>query len=205
MSSRKIKPPLKYISHSQFWLFNNNPAEYYQQYYIARVDQPTDKMIFGKIFQEAWSDPKYDYKTELKKAGFTPSKELVIERALQHPDTKRLPVSKTEKKVYAKGLGLNYQIMGILDGFSDGEIIENKTGKVWSKKMVDESDQITWYSLLVYIKYGYMPKFRLQSFNSNNGMPTIYVGKRKVGQLKELVKRINSMVARIEAGDFNNY
>lgn len=204
----KLKLPLPYISHSQFWLFENDPMEYYQQYFVARVDEPTDKMIFGKIFQEAWSDPKYNWRKALKEAGFNGDKTRVIENALSHKETYRLPKSKTEIKLEIQHPDIaDYKLLGFLDGLEKNKhtITENKMGAWWTEKTVKESTQITWYMMSYYVKYGKIPKLRLQSFNANNGIPHIFWAKRTKADFADLITRINNMITRIEAGDFEKY
>lgn len=203
-----FKLPLPYISHSQFYLFERDPMAYYEQYFIARVDNATPKMIFGKIFQEAWSDKKYNYKEELRKAGFTSDKERIIRTALSHPETFKLPKNKTEKKFSIRHPKIkDYDLLSILDGMEKDKhvITENKMGVWWTEKMVQESTQITWYMMCYYIKYGKKPKVRLQSFNSNNGRPRIFPAKRTQKDFDNLIDRINAMIIRIEAGDFTKY
>ena len=207
MSSGEIKPPRSYLSHSQFYLFKNDPEEYFRQYYVAKLDRRTKKMHKGKVFQEAWCDPKYKYGPILRKAGFTPDVERAIKTALEHPDTIRVEKRFTEVKLRAKGMGLNCTILGILDGFkkADKLLLENKFGVVWTEDRVAKEVQLTWYMLIVYIKYGFIPKTILQSFNANNGIPTLIKVKRTIADFKELIEDINSVWARIIIGDYNQY
>lgn len=196
--------PLPYLSYSAFWLFQKDPMEYYKQYFICRVDEATPQMMLGKIFQEAWSDPKYDYVAALKEAGFTSDKARIIKTALENKDTLRLPKKKCEKKYTVQGMGLAYPIMGIFDGEDlDARLqIENKFGRHWNQAMADESKQITWYALVCYIKHGYIPKQVLQSFNSNNGQPKQFWTKRYMFDLDKLVIEINKMVEKVQRGEF---
>ena len=204
----KLKLPLPYISHSQFWLFENDPMEYYQQYFVCRIDEPTDKMILGKVFQEAWSDPKYPWRDKLKEAGFNGDKVRVIETALAHKEAVRLAKNKTEKRLEIEHPDVaDYKLLSIMDGLELDihTITENKMGKWWTQKTVEESTQITWYMMSYYVKYGKMPKLRLQSYNGNNGIPRVFWAKRTKADFDALITRINNMVTRIEAGDFAKY
>lgn len=197
--------PLPYLSFSAWWLYQQSPVEFYQQYYVGRVDAPTLKMQLGKIFQEAWSDPKYNFVKELKKVGFTSDYERIIRTAVTHHQTLKLPKEKCEKKYVVKGNGLAHPIMGIFDGQDKkiGLLVENKFGKVWTQQMADESKQITWYCLVWQMKFGDLPKqILLQSFNSKNGLPTYRWTSRKQYDIDKLVHEINETVARIKAGDF---
>lgn len=205
--SNKLKLPVPYISHSQFWLFEKDPMAYYEQYFVARVDEPTPKMTFGKIFQEAWSDKKYNWRKALQDGGFTSDKVRVIENALSHPDAVRLPKSKTEIKITVDHPKVGHPLLSIMDGLEldKKKITENKMGVWWSQKTVDESTQLTWYLMSCYLKYGKMFTLLLQSFNANNGIPHVFKVKRSKADFDALVERINSMITRIEAGDFEKY
>jgi len=202
----KLKLPKPYISPSQLMLFERDPMAYYEQYFVARVDEPTQKMSFGKIFQEAWCDKKYNYEKELQKHGFTSDKLRVIKTALSHPETIRMAKSKTEKTITIKHPKIkDYKLLCILDGEDNNTIVENKMGAWWTDKTVKDSVQLTWQMLAFYVKNKKMPKMKLQSFNSNNGIPRIFEVKRTKADFEKLVARINSMITRIEAGDFEKY
>jgi len=197
--------PLPYLSYSAFELYQTDPMEFYQQYFIGRIDRTTPKMTLGKIFQEAWSNPKYDYVTELKNEGFTSNQARIITTALGHKQTVQLPKSKCEKKHTVIGEGLNYPILGIFDGDDEAAqlVVENKFGAPWNQQRVDSHRQLTWYALIVKIKRGYIPKLLLQSINSKTGIPSKYWTRRTRFDIDCLVHDINNMVARVEAGDFN--
>ena len=199
--------PLPYISHSQFWLFNHDPEKYYQQYYVSRLDQATKPMIFGKIFQEAWCDRGYNYPKKLRKAGFTPDYVRIIKTAFDHPKMIRFPKIQTEKQYRAIGMGLKHPILGIFDGFKlkDRWLLENKTGKaLWTQERTDDATQITWYALICYLEFGFMPKrLTLQSISSRNGQVVVHETKRDKEDFKFLIDAINEMHDRIVDGDFN--
>jgi len=203
----KLKMPCPYVSYSQLALFERDPMEYYQQYFVARVDYATDKMTFGKIFQEAWCDPKFDYTQALTKAGFTSDYVRVIKTALSHPDTIKMPKKYTEQKILVKTNKMLWPMIANLDGFSLALelMVENKMGVWWSEKQVKESDQLTWYIMSVKLQYGLIPRAVLQSFNSKNGIPKLHVVKRSQADFDALVQRVNNMVTRIEAGDFEKH
>lgn len=215
--SKKLKMPLPYLSVSSFELFEKDPMEWYQQYFVGRLRKESAPMTLGTIFQEAWCNPKYDYAAALKAAGFTSDKARAMRTSLAHPQTVRLPKSKTEREFRAKGLGLKFPILVKADGLDTDVdlIVENKWGAVWSQKRVDDGiyfdadqkrrqgRQVTWYILGYMIKYGRMPKFLLQSFNGKNGIPNHLWAKRTAYDLDKLVFDINNMVDRVTAGDFN--
>ena len=206
MSNTKLQMPCPYVSYSQLALFERDPLEYYQQYFVARVDWATDKMTFGKIFQEAWCDKKYDYVKELTKAGYTSDFIRVVKTALAHPDTVSMPKSFTEKRLLVKTDKMLWPMLAILDGFRKPLklLVENKMGVWWSQKMVDESPQLTWYMMSVYLEYGFVPKTLLQTFNSKSGIPRLFVVKRTKKDFEALIDRVNIMVTKIQAGDFTN-
>ena len=181
--------------------------EFYSQYFIGRVDKATPKMTLGKIFQEAWSDPKYNYIKALRDAGFTSNYARIVKTALEHEQTVRLPKRKCEKKLIVQGLGLNWPVMGIFDGDDEDAqlIVENKFGAPWNQERVDSHRQLTWYAMVCKIKRRYIPKLLLQSFNSKNGIPSKYWTRRTNYDIDRLVQDINKMIASVEAGDFENH
>lgn len=200
--TEKIKMPLAYLSHSAWDLYRRDPLAFYQQYFVGRLDRPTLKMKLGKIFQEAWSDKAYDYAAELKKEGFTGDYERIIRTALQHPQTVKLPKSKCEKKHTVSGQGLLHPILAIYDGEEKDFLVENKFGYPWTRKMAEESTQLTWYSLVRYLETGKIPRILLQSFNSKNGIPTKFWVERSRLQIDYLIREINRTVENIQAGKF---
>jgi hypothetical protein len=201
----KLKMPCPYVSYSQLALFERDPLEYYQQYFVARVDYATDKMNFGKIFQEAWCDPKYNYQKALQEAGFTSDYVRVIKTALSHPKTIKFPKIMTEHRITVKTDKMLWPMLAILDGFDKSKklICENKMGIWWTDKMVKESPQITWQMMSIKIQHGFMPKEILQSFNSRTGEPRLFVAKRNKKDFDDLIIRVNNMVTKVQAGDFN--
>lgn len=209
MSVATLKPPRPYFSHSQFALFNRNPEEYYQQYYISPIDNATPKMTLGKIFQEAWCDPEYDYEKMLREIGYTPDYARAMRTALEHPDTVRVDKKDTEKILKAKGMGLECTLLSKMDALVGTKklpaIIENKYGKPLTVEQVRVNDQFTWYMLTVYLKLGVIPRMRVQSFNSKNGIPTIHHITRTKDDFRALIERINSSWTRIVKNDFNLY
>jgi hypothetical protein len=221
-----MKPPRRYLSHSQFALFNVDPEKYFQDYYVSKIDILDDdevlestkqKINLGKIFQLAWCDPEYNYAAALIKAGYTPDFTRAIRTALEHRQTMHVPKSRTEVIMRAKGLGLDCTILSKMDGMQqtshtrrgrttkDVLIVENKYGKTLSADQVKMNDQFTWYMLTVYIKLGVMPRMLVQSFNSCTGIPTIYDVRRNKADFKSLIERINSTWARIVKNDYTKY
>lgn len=215
----KLKLPRPYISNSQFNLFTRDPMEYYEQYFVAGIQEEREPLTIGKIFQKAWCDKKYDYAKELEKAGFTSDKARAIKTALEHPATIRLAKGKTEKTLIVQGRGLTYPILAQIDGIDldINFVIENKFGIPWTQERTDsgmyyaqngkryQDRQLTWYILAYHIKYRRFPKFLLQSFNGKHGAPNKFWVIKYVVDLDMLVRDINNMVALVEAGDFEKY
>lgn len=213
----KLEMPISYFSQSSFGLFMRDPMAWYMQYMVGRVEKKGPALTKGKIFQIAWSDRKYDYAKELKKAGFNSDIARAMKMAVEHPQTVRLPKSKTEKTIIVKGLGLKFPILAQFDGIDEkiNLIIENKFGVVWNQKRVDDGVyydsegrkqqdwQITWYILVYYIKYGRMPEFLLQSYNGKHGVPTQLWAKRTMYDLDKLVSDINYAYDRVMARNFD--
>jgi hypothetical protein len=206
-SEKKLAMPVPYISPSSYTLFMQDPMAWYQQYFVARTDEATPKMTLGKIFQMAWCDPQYDFSDELKKAGFTSREERIIKTALDHPKTIKFPKDKTEIKIQVTGAGLLHPVLCIYDGLDINKklSVENKFGASWNQQRANEAVQNTWQMLVCKLKYGFVPKQILQSFNSNNGRPAHFPVKKTAADFKELVENINSMVLRVQAGDFTKY
>lgn len=215
----KLKMPLPYLSHSAFALFQRDPMAYYEQYYVGRFQEEKEPMTVGKIFQKAWCDPKYNYVEALKKAGFNGDKARAIKTALEHPATVRLPKKLTEKQRIVTGRGLEYPILAQFDGedVDANLLVENKFGVAWTQDRVNNGEyydsegvkrrdrQLTWYTLVYWIKYRKFPKFLLQSFNGKHGAPNKFWVKKYAVDLDILVNDINNMVARILAGDFEKH
>lgn len=204
MSKTKLEMPRPYVSPSQLMLFERDPMEYYQQYFVAKVDMATDKMTFGKIFQEAWCDPKYNYEKELTKAGYTSDYVRVIKAALANPATIKMPKAMTETEITVKTDKMLWPMLCILDGLNPKlkTVVENKMGAWWSEKMVKESLQLTWQMMSVKIDHGFKPKLLLQTFNAKSGIPRLFVAKRTESDFDALVERVNNMVTKVQAGDF---
>lgn len=215
----RLQMPLPYLSNSAFNLYEKDPMEYYEQYFVARVQEESEPMTLGTIFQEAWCDKKYDYAKALEEAGFNGDKERAIKTALEHHATVKLPKKYTEKKLTVQGRGLEYPILAQFDGYRPDAIlvVENKFGAPWTQERINNSvyydkegvkrrdRQLTWYILTFYIKHRKMPKFLLQSFNSKNGTPRKFWVTRTMYDLDMLIQDINNMVTRVQAGDFNKY
>jgi hypothetical protein len=79
---------------------------------------------------------------------------------------------KVEYGIKAKLDGIT--LFGKLDGYNPKKKIigEVKTGKKWTQSMVDTSGQLTFYALLVWLKYKVLPEIYLHWCEANNGVLT---------------------------------
>ncbi len=87
--------------------------------------------------------------------------------------------TQTEIKVDCDGVTL----FGIMDFFSEGkkEVRDDKTGKKeWTQERVENSEDLKFYSLAVYLKYGWIPKFKLDWYETaeENG-EIVYTGRKE--------------------------
>lgn len=138
--NKEIKTPRNYLSYSQLMLWERSP-ELYCKVYLDGIKQPENQYIkVGKALAERLE------------TGIETDNELIEYLALFLP---KYP--KVEFEIMADWEGI--PLMGKLDCFEpNGRIIgEIKTGKCWTKNMVDKSDQLTFYSLLVWLKYKRVP------------------------------------------------
>lgn len=137
--NKKFYPP--YISWSRLNLFERSPGDYERTYLLGQ-GRSTPQMEFGsKIASALETGEVQDLASEFVRIAFAGDKSMVREFEIR-ADLDGIPV------------------LGKLDGFypKSMKIREYKTGKNWTQKMVDEHGQLTFYALLVYLKYGEMPK-----------------------------------------------
>jgi len=126
--SNHIKP---YLSYSQYTCFLQSPEEYKRRY-IDGVKYTSKYMEFGKMIAEISENRK--------KENPNTNEKLALEL---------LPVfEETEKKLEAVWNGV--PLLGYLDGYNKGEIIEIKTGtQPWTQKRVDEHEQLDFYAIML--------------------------------------------------------
>src|SRR3990167_2427576 len=147
----KIKTPREYLSWSQMNLFERNPELYREVYIEGREIYSTPALETGK-----------NLATALENGG---SDDAMIEHLRRF-----LPsYQKVEYEIKAKLGEIN--LLGKLDGFNPRKKIigEIKTGKKFTQKMVDTNGQLTFYALLVWLKYKTLPEIYLHWCKSNNG------------------------------------
>lgn len=131
-----------YISYSQLSLWEKNPNQYYRQYVLGK-ESPTNKYLdFGKQVATAleW--------------GFDAWHDKMIEMMLVFMPT----YPKREFKITAKLDGI--KLLSRFDGWDPKRkhLGEYKTSKNnWTQGMVDKNDQLTFYALMVWLKYRVLP------------------------------------------------
>lgn len=160
-------------------LYLYDPVSYYKQYILGEnfmeelkrtnVDR-WEKIILGTIFQEAWQDPRINWRRKLKDEGFTSNKERIIATALKDPKMIRLPVTKCELTFRAEYKGIPILIK--VDGWDENQelLLENKFGNPRGQEQVDQDNQISFYNLGLKLATGKKPKRNiLQSVNDRTG------------------------------------
>ena len=141
LKKQPSKTPRDYLSWSQLSLWERSP-ELYRRVYLEGIKQPENQYLkMGKAVAERLE------------TGIETDDELIEHLALFMP---KYPKTEFEIKVDWEGVPL----LGRLDGWNlHNRIIgEMKTSKNdWTQTMVDKSDQLTFYSLLIWLKYGKLP------------------------------------------------
>lgn len=133
--------PRGYLSWSQLNVWEKDPNEYYN-IYVEGLDHIGSKYIeVGKRMAEALEhghDKEHDptYETLGVFLPHYPKREFEIRASLD-----------------------GIPLLGKLDGFDPKTLTigEYKTGKNWTQAMVNSSGQLTFYALLVWLKYKKLP------------------------------------------------
>lgn len=183
-----LKIPKRHLSYTQVNTYLNNPKEYYDQYVMGKdfmeelkINNPDlwEKIKLGGIFQEAWYDPRINWRKKIKALGFTPDKIRIIETALAQKNIIRMPRNLCERRYYFDVEGIPF--LFITDGFDDGKkfLCENKFGNPRQQEKVDEDLQLSVYCLGIYTLFGWIPKrIVLQSVNDRTGKVNVIETKR---------------------------
>lgn len=138
--SRKstIKTPRPYLSWSSMTLFEKNRDAWIRHYVLDQPLFTSNRMSFGKKIAEGLEDGDGDEDVQFL-LTFIPK------------------YSKREFEINIKD---KLPLMGKLDSFDPRKlrIREYKTGtEAWTQNKVDNHGQITFYALMVYLKYKKMP------------------------------------------------
>jgi hypothetical protein len=156
-----------YISWSQYNLFRKSP-EKYKEIYIYGKKESNEYMRFGREVADILE-------------GTKKSDDPMIEH-IKH-FLPGLPEREFEISVNWEGIPL----FGKLDGFDPKKIIieENKTGKKWTQGMADKSEQLTFYSAMVWLKYNKIPEILLCWMETEWGLGNIVpTGKVRIFKTK---------------------
>lgn len=192
----KILLPHRYLSYSQLDLWERDKEEYIRRYIYGEKSESNQYMDLGKELARA-----------LEK-GYNGQN-----RAIQHLliFLKQYPLK--EYKIASEAIvgACTITIMGILDGFDENneEIGEYKTGRLWTQRRADESDQLTFYSLIYFKKYKRLiKKIKLHwaetSLDENRqvyltGRIEVFETKRTMADLMKMQARIEKAVKEISA------
>jgi hypothetical protein len=140
--NKTVQERLSYLSWSKMNLWEKDPNLFYQVY-VEGIDMfRTKQLELGKKMATALengSDPDHD-----------PLMEMML---IFMPD---YPLKEFDIKAVFEEI----PIVGKLDGFNEATLTvgEYKSGKNWTQAMVDQHGQLTFYALLVWLKYKKLPK-----------------------------------------------
>lgn len=133
--------PRGYLSWSQMALFEKDKNLYYQVYWEGVQQFMSKYLLLGKRMADTLE------------FGFDPEHDATFEGiVLSLPP---YPEREFEIKEELDGITL----LGRMDGFDEGvlDVGEYKSGKKWTQKLVDNHGQLTFYALLVWLKYKKLP------------------------------------------------
>lgn len=173
-----LKLPKGYLSYSAMNEYLYDPQAYYRHYFLGidfmedlRKENPDrwEKIRLGSIFQDAWADPRKNWRKVLQADGFTSNKERIIKTALACPELLRLSPSKCEQTMRVDFNGIPLLIKVDAWDLDPRHLIENKFGAPRSQETVDEDNQLSFYDLGLNL-LGIRPKrITLQSVNDKSG------------------------------------
>jgi len=134
--------PRPYLSWSQIQLFERSPDLYAQKYLYGKEEERTEAMLLGKRLSEA---------LEIREKTGDGALDNLIAFFPYYPER--------EYEIRVQMDGVEVPLYGVLDGFDPAtlRIGENKSGRLWTQEMVDESGQLKMYALLVWLKFKQMP------------------------------------------------
>lgn len=138
----KLLLPKGYLSYSQMNSWKWSQKKYKETYFEGKPYPTNPAMIFGKDFSEIMDDKK---KTD----------DVIIQGVVSLMP--RYDTSEKEIRESIEGI----KLLGYLDSYCSKthDLYEYKTGKTpWTQYRVDEADQLTFYSMLVYLKYKVIPE-----------------------------------------------
>lgn len=137
------KLPRGYLSWSQVSLWQKDPNLYYQVYVEGLDMIRTVYLNLGTRLDEAIQSGQDEFDD--------PTINFLVMMLPRYP--------KMQHRIEAEFEGI--PLVGVLDGFSSLKkkliIGEHKSGKLWTQSQADKSDQLTFYSLLVWLIHGRLP------------------------------------------------
>lgn len=137
---KKFRTPKGYLSWTQLNLFERSKNAYVDTYLRGLNGFENEAMRVGKrLANRLETDEQTDENIIEHLAIFLPS----------YPK-REFPISVDFEEI---------PLFGKLDGFNpwNKKMGEYKTGKRWTQALVDKSGQITFYTTLVWLKYGKLP------------------------------------------------
>jgi len=199
---KKTKEEKRHFSFSQFNLYKQDPQAYFEKYVLGIEQITTPKMMKGKIFSEAFADRKYDFKKALIDNGFKQKDCEVMAKALASiPD-----IGKKNCEVEIRVDNGEMDLLGYFDGLLKdvAHLIENKFGEwVYTQAIVDEMEQLTFYAMLYWLKYGVPPRrISLLWVNARTGVVLQFDTKRSVKQIKEFKKLVDYVQQCVVVGKY---
>lgn len=154
----------EYISWSQLQLFEKSPEQYRDVYILGQDILVTRRILLGREVADRMAEEgeAMDEDINFLKVFLPdyPEKEFPIEADLE-----------------------GIKLLGKLDGFNPKKLVigELKTGAKWTQKMADKHGQLTFYALLVWLKYGKLPKIFLHwAETAEDDFGEIYLTRRIV-------------------------
>jgi hypothetical protein len=194
------RPKGFYLSYSRINLYYSDPQQYYLRYVLKVRPPETANMAFGKIGHRAIAEPKYDWKTALRRQRFMSEKEVVLERALNQ--IIRPEKSEVQFTVTHNGITL----FGIWDGLNmsrDEDLEEYKFSApgAWNQQKVNEDLQLSIYWYAYMLKYGKEPRWIvLRHINNTTGRMKSYRTKRNRNDIEGVKNIIEYCYVGIKKG-----
>jgi hypothetical protein len=194
---KKTLTPRPYLSWSQFNLFRTSKISYVNSY-IYEDKFENQSMEKGKMI------------AEMLEEGNSVEDEVL--------ETIRLSIPKFKKTEYE----MNTEVAGVplygkFDGFDEKNLVldEVKTGQLgWNQDRVDKSDQITFYCLMIYQKFGnlpkkirlhYVPTEKVNGVIKFNGEVKTFLTKRTEGDILSLAVQVKRVWEEIKVVSEKEY
>lgn len=194
-TGKEIMLPRGYLSHSQYILRKKNPKKYNDIYFFGGKSFTNEGMRFGKVVAEALETNKTEDETIKALIAMLP----------------RYPKPEHEINTSVKTEDGILNLMGKIDTFfmRGKRFREYKTGKTaWTQAKVDKETQITFYYMLVYLKYGQLPEKKvwldwIKTEYDEDGKPRLtgeivsFETDRNMGQVLELMDDVHKTAVEI--------